>query len=175
MGTRSTIGFRSGNEVRYIHVAHDGFAHGKTLEKLGHYNCLNLWEHIGYAEQQGVKVWLDHLYTDDVLPVLDWGTSPQKSPRTPVVATEKHWSKGYLETRGFELSGIIKVDTKLPGKMKVSPFSMLDLINMDGTAWLYDLDTGKVFFMGDPEAVGDLEHTNEFKDVWKREKSFVEF
>lgn len=52
MGTRSTIGFRSGNEVRYIYVACDGFNHGATLEKIGHYSCLKLWEQIGEAAKK---------------------------------------------------------------------------------------------------------------------------
>ena len=173
MGTRSTIGFRSGNEVRYIYVAQDGFQHGATLEKLGHYNCLNLWEQIGYAEQMGQKVWLEHLYTDDVLPVLDWGSSPQKSPRTPVVADEKHWSKAYLETQGFQISGVIKIETNWP--KKVSPADMMHLINMEGTVWLYDLDNDKVFFMGDPGAVEDIVYNHKPYDSSRVAKAIIEF
>lgn len=150
MGTRSTIGFRSGNEVRYIYVACDGFNHGATLEKIGHDACLKLWEQIGEADKNGQKVWLNHLYTDDVLPI-DWAPV-QPNARTPIVATEKNWSKAYLETQSFQLSGIVKVETN----WKVSPFDLMHLINMEGTVWLYDLDNDKVFFMGDPEAAEDL-------------------
>ena len=150
MGTRSTVGFRSGNEVRYIYVASDGFKHGATLEKIGHDACLKLWEQIGEAEKAGKKLWLDHLYTDGVLPI-DWALV-QPNARTPIVATEQNWSKEHLETQGFQLSGIVKVETNY----KVSPFDLMHLIDMEGTVWLYDLDNDKVFFMGDPEAVEDL-------------------
>ena len=150
MGTRSTIGFRSGNEVRYIYVATDGFNHGATLEKIGHDACMKLWEEIGEAEKNGQKVWLDHLYTDDSLPI-DWATV-QPNARTPVVATEKNWNEEYLDTHGFQLSGIVKVETS----WKVSPFDLMNLFDMEGTVWLYDLDEDKVFFMGDPGVVEDL-------------------
>ena len=150
MGTRSTIGFRSGNEVRYIYVATDGFNHGATLEKIGHDACMKLWEEIGEAEKNGQKVWLDHLYTDDSLPI-DWATV-QPNARTPVVATEKNWNEEYLDTHGFQLSGIVKVETS----WKVSPFDLMNLFDMEGTVWLYDLDDDKVFFMGDPGVVEDL-------------------
>lgn len=152
MGTRSTIGFRSGNEVRYIYVATDGFKHGATLEKLGHYECLKFWEAIGEAEKEGKKVWLSHLSGDDDR---DWTwCEEQPNARTPIVATEKNWSKDYLEMQGFQLSGIVKVETNW--KNKVSPFDLMHLIDMEGTVWLYDLDNGKVFFMGDLEAAEDL-------------------
>lgn len=152
MGTRSTVGFRSGNEVRYIYVASDGFKHGATLEKIGHDACLKLWEQIGEAEKAGKKLWLDHLYTDGVLPI-DWALV-QPNARTPIVATEQNWSKEHLETQGFQLSGIVKVETNW--KNKVSPFDLMHLIDMEGTVWLYDLDNDKVFFMGDQEAAEGL-------------------
>ena len=133
-------------------MASDGFKHGATLEKIGHYACLKLWEQIGEAEKNGQKVWLDHLYTDDVLPI-DWAPV-QPNARTPIVATEKNWNKAYLETQAFRLSGIVKVETNW--KNKVSPFDLMHLIDMEGTVWLYDLDNDKVFFMGDPEATEDL-------------------
>lgn len=171
MGTRSTIGFRSGNEVRYIYVACDGFNHGATLEKIGHDACLKLWEQIGEATKNGQKVWLDHLYTDDVLPI-DWAPV-QPNARTPVVATEKNWSKAYLETQGFQLSGIVKVETNWP--KKVSPADMMPLINMEGTVWLYDLDIDKVFFMGDPEATEDLVYNHKPEDSDRVEKAIIAF
>jgi hypothetical protein len=46
---------------------------------------------------------------------------------------------------------------------------------MEGTVWLYDLDSDNVFFMGDPGAVEWLERTHELKDVWNMEKAIVEF
>lgn len=158
MGTRSIIGFRSGNEVRYIYVDTDGFNHGVTLEKIGHDECLKLWEQIGEAEKNGQKVWLDHFYADDVLPI-DWATI-QPNARTPMVAIAgKNWTKEYLEAHDFELSGIVKVETNW--KKKVSPFDLMHLIDMEGTVWLYDLDDDKVFFMGYPESAEDLVYSHQ--------------
>ena len=169
MGTRSTIGFRSGNEVRYIYVASDGFKHGATLEKIGHDACLKLWAQIGEAEKAGKKLWLDHLYTDGVLPI-DWALV-QPNARTPIVATEQNWSKEHLETQGFQLSGIVKVETNY----KVSPFDLMHLIDMEGTVWLYDLDTDKVFFMGDPDAVEDLVYNHTPDNSYQLDKAIIAF
>lgn len=171
MGTRSTIGFRSGNEVRYIYVATDGFKHGATLEKLGHYECLKFWEAIGEAEKEGKKVWLSHLSGDDDR---DWTwCEEQPNARTPIVATGPDWSKKYLETNAYELSGVIKIETNWP--KKVSPADMMHLINMEGTVWLYDLDNDKVFFMGDPGLAEDLVYNHKPDDSYRVAKAIIAF
>ena len=148
MSTRSTIGFYKGNEVRYIYVQHDGFDHGATLENIGHDACELLWNQIGEAEARGERIWLSHLFDDS----FDMSGTDYVQPtrRTPL-PVKGHWNDDYLTRFGYEFSGVIKVETGW--NLRMSPRSIMQLYNMDGNAWLYDLETDKVFFLTDNEGL----------------------
>ena len=170
MGTRSTIGFYKGNEVRYIYVMHDGYDHGDTMEKIGHDACELLWYQIGEAESRGEKIWLSHLLADDA--DMTGADKPQPTRRTPLPA-KGHWNDDYLKRFGFELSGVIKIDTGW--NTRVSPRHILDLVNMNGNAWLYDLETDKIFFMGgDDFKSDDLEVSHPVKDSLQWNYTYIE-
>ena len=175
MGTRSHIGFRKGNEVRYIYVATDGYNHGKTLKEIGHDACEQLWAEIGNADAKGEILWLDHLFTDVVFNRMeaehfDW-RGLQPTARTPMVAAEPHWSKPYLERFAHTLSGVIKVDAK----KRISPFDLMEMYGDEGTAWLYDLDNDMVFFSSNPEYVdvNTMDFGGEIKENYTWERVYV--
>ena len=171
MGTRSTIGFYKGNEVRYIFVASDGFNHGATLEKIGHDACELLWDQIGEAEARGEKVWLDHLFDDEY--DMSGHEYEHTSRRTPIPAKDD-WDDKYMKRFGHELSGVIRVDTGWG--LRVGPRSMLELINMNGNTWLYDLENDNIFFMGDDNFnPNQLETAHPITDSYQWNHTYIKF
>jgi hypothetical protein len=172
MGTRSHIGFRKGNEVRYIYVAHDGYEHGKTLKAIGREECEKIWTTIGEADARGQRVWLDHLLTDEAFHEAT-NKGIQTTPRYPMLAEEPHWSKLYMDLHGDTLSGVIKIESS----RRISPLDMIEMYNNEGTAWMYDFDTDRVVFSGNPvwTKPGDIDFGSETKEEYHRERVVVVF
>lgn len=172
MGTRSHIGFRKGNEVRYIYVAHDGYEHGKTLKAIGREECEKIWTAIGEADARGQRVWLDHLFTDEEFRKHTNG-GIQTTPRSPMLAEEPHWSKIYMDLHGDTLSSVIKIESS----RRISPLDVIEMYNNEGTAWMYDFDTDRVVFSGNPlwAKPGDIDFGSEIKEEYHRERVAVVF
>lgn len=172
MGTRSHIGFRKGNEVRYIYVSHDGYDHGKTLKAIGREECEKIWDAIGEADSKGQRVWLDHLYTDEMFEKC-YSKETQPTARTPMVAEEPNWSKKYLDDRGYTVSGVIKVE----GSCRISPVDILEMYNDEGTAWMYDFDRDTVIFAGNPDytKLENMDFGSEIREKFSRERIYAAF
>jgi len=172
MGTRSHIGFRKGNEVRYIYVGHDGYGHGKTLKAIGRDECEKIWDAIGEADANGQRVWLDHLYTDEMFEKCS-DKETQPTARTPMVADDSNWSKKYLDDRGYTISGVIKVE----GSCRINPVDILEMYNDEGIAWMYDFDHDMVIFAGDP-SWPDVKYMGfgyEIKEKFTRHHTYAAF